>query len=92
VGCCDLVNTSGKPNSDLPNQEKNQYWTVYWWETKALYTQGMDQGIIGPLREMQTEIGQDAKNRWDWKPIMAAYLKWTTLEEWKPLTANCLKC
>jgi len=23
---------------DLPNQEKNQYWTVYWWEIGTLYT------------------------------------------------------
>jgi len=22
---------------DLPNREKNQYWTVYWQETGALY-------------------------------------------------------
>jgi len=27
-----------KPNNDLPNQEKNQYRTVYWWETETLYT------------------------------------------------------
>jgi len=23
---------SKNPSEDLPNQEKNQYWTVYWWE------------------------------------------------------------
>jgi len=31
-----------KPNNDLPNQEKNQYWTVYWWEMGALFTQEAD--------------------------------------------------
>jgi len=29
------------PSEDLPIQEKNQYWTVYWWETGALYTEGI---------------------------------------------------
>jgi len=23
---------SKNTSEDLPNQEKNQYWTVYWWE------------------------------------------------------------
>jgi len=31
------------PNNDLPNLEKNQYWTVYWWITETLYTKGMAQ-------------------------------------------------
>jgi len=29
---------SDNPGDGLPNQEKNQYRTVYWWETGALYT------------------------------------------------------
>jgi len=46
------VGDFGKPNIDLPNQEKNQYWTVYWWEIWALYTQESDQELlIRPLRE-----------------------------------------
>jgi len=48
-------------SEDLPNQEKNQYWTIYWWGSEALYTKiqaGSDQGDrikvirsrnIGPL-------------------------------------------
>jgi len=32
-----------KPNNDLFNQEKNQYWTVYWGVTGTLCTQGRDQ-------------------------------------------------
>jgi len=44
----------GKPNCDLPNQEKNQYWIVYWCETWALFTQETDQELlIGPLREVE---------------------------------------
>jgi len=31
---------SRNPSEDLPNQEKNQYWTVYWWEAGVLYTKG----------------------------------------------------
>jgi len=30
---------SGNPVIDLPSQEKNQYWTVYWGNDNALYTQ-----------------------------------------------------
>jgi len=56
---------SSNPSEDLPNQEKNLYWTVYWWEKAALYTkvkEGSDQkGWIkkngGPLRRGQTESG-----------------------------------
>jgi len=28
---------SRKESNDLPNLEKNQYWTIYWWKTGALY-------------------------------------------------------
>jgi len=31
---------SKNPSDDLANQEKNQYWTVYWFEQGALYTEG----------------------------------------------------
>jgi len=30
------------PIEDLPNQEKNQYWIVYWLETGAFYIQKGD--------------------------------------------------
>jgi len=46
-----------KPNIDLPNQEKNQYWRVYWWETGALYTQGINQGSWSDLLE---------RGNWNW--------------------------
>jgi len=46
----------------MPNQEKNQYLTVYWWETETLYTQGTDQGMVEPLREEWTEICSDANH------------------------------
>jgi len=69
-----------KPNNDLPNQEKNQYWTVYWLETWALNTQGVQiKEIDWSSGREATEIGSDAKNRWEWKPIRAACLKWTFL-------------
>jgi len=25
-----------KPSDDVPNQEKNQYWIVYWWNRRTL--------------------------------------------------------
>jgi len=50
----EFVEISLRPIHDLPNQEKNRYWTVYWWETWALYAQETDQELlIGPLREIE---------------------------------------
>jgi len=34
------IEMSEYPNDDLPNQEKNQYLTFYWWESGALRTKG----------------------------------------------------
>jgi len=51
---------SRNPGEDLPNQEKNQNWTIYWWEQGASYTkirEGSDQENGGLLRRGQTESG-----------------------------------
>jgi len=45
--------------SDLPNQEKNPYWTVYWWETWALYKQeAVQELLVGSLRESYEQLAE----------------------------------
>jgi len=45
-----------KPNHDLPNQEKNQYWTVYW--------QGTDQEWSEDLSERgERKLASDGQNK-----------------------------
>jgi len=39
-----------KPRNDLPNQEKNQYWTVYRWKGRALHTK-MGAKLSGLIEE-----------------------------------------
>jgi len=53
AGVVGMKAESKNSSEDLPNQEKNQYWTVYWWEIGALYTKekvGSDQENDEPLR------------------------------------------
>jgi len=65
---------SWKPNKDLSNQEKNQFWTVYWWDTETLYTQGIDQVWSEDLWEWgRQKFASDAKivgneNQY-WQPV-----------------------
>jgi len=53
-----LCRDEQKPNNDLPNQEKNQYCSVYWYETWALYMYKEDDRTS---RIEAMEIGSDVK-------------------------------
>jgi len=80
---------SKDPSEDLPHQEKNQYWTVYWLEKGALYTKSKEGSGIGsrnsgPLRRGWTWNGGNENTE--------ACLEWLTLHGRKAkLTATCLK-
>jgi len=55
------------PVVDLPSQEKNQYWAVYWWGNDALYTkdkEGSDQEISDLLEEGRILAGIKVR---EWK-------------------------
>jgi len=49
-----------KTQDDLPNQEKNQYWTVYWWKGRAY----MQKGKPNFLANLKTvNVGAKTNNR-----------------------------
>jgi len=76
---------SKNPSEDLSNQEKNQYWTIYWWGTGTLYAKrksGSDQENKGPLRRGWTWSGG---KEYGGNENTAACLEWLTLQWRKDL-------
>jgi len=71
---------SKNPSKDLPNQEKNQYWTVNWWETGALYTKikgGSDQkDWIKKITDLLEEGELKQQEECVGMKIQAACLEW----------------
>jgi len=82
---------SKNPSEDLPNQEKNQYWTVYWWETGPLYTKGEKGSNQKDLIKKIADLLQEGKLKWqEWK--QDSWYEWLTwLGRKDKLMAACLK-
>jgi len=73
-----------KPSDKLPNQDMNQYWTVYWWETVTMYTKGADRKTFRSLGRGWTEIGANANNTVGMKSINSSlfemnYFRWVMI-------------
>jgi len=73
---------SKNTHEDLPNQEKNQYWTDYWWETGA-FIQKWEKDQIKKITDLfeddRTETGREKKI---WTGEQGS-LFWMTYITWK---------
>jgi len=47
-----------KPNDDLPNEEKNQYWTVYGRKVNNLHTKGCQKNM-GEMKSVKLLTQQE---------------------------------
>jgi len=65
-----------KPNNDLPNQEKKQYWTVFEGKQKLYIHKGRIKKWSDLVEKSKQKLASmPLINRWEWKPIMAACLR-----------------
>jgi len=75
----DIIVVEWKPNNNLPDQGKNQYWTVYIdGKQKLCIHKGSFKEWSDLLKEGKHKLAKIPSNGWEWKPITTACLKWST--------------
>jgi len=84
------------PSEGLSNQEKNQYWTVYWWEIRGLYTKVKEGSHQKDWIKKILDLSEEGEPKWRELKCSnenaAAWLEWLTLLGRKDKqTAACLK-